>query len=555
MSSTTSNPTTEAARFVQALRSNDSLYQDYNDEFVVNGDVPPTAAALNEFFQKQGYQTTLSDVNAALASVSANDLSYWQGDYNTQLIDEGTPGPRILIQGGSITISGITINNYTFQQSTLTWSDSTNGNNGRLNFVSLVGLGSQLDPASDQDNKNASDDLVANPYIGPQFQGFFWAKGHNQPSDANLMGRMGKFPDPSSSTSASAAQTSQGPTQASSLPQWAGKYNIYTVDQTQQGPNIGIQLSTDTLTIDSSGNVSFSGVTIIQPTFNNDTLEWNSAAGNSSNAILKMRDDTIAGSDPDSPYTGDQFGGCFWTSGDQQPADFNWYGYVNGPSASSSGDTTGDQTDSGSDAGLTAPQTPQGAIQDMNGWSALVTLGNEAMNMYMQQQLGEAVIHALPYVWKALKFLFKGVSSLIQKFRNIAPKPTPAETEPSGADKPANGDAPKGEEGQASGNVNDSSGGSDANNAAENPGSAPNGKSIVVESGNPNQLGSKTVVVENPKPTTGPTNPNSQAGEPGERGGAGERGARVGEADSTLGKVLGDVEGVLGDIAKVAVFA
>lgn len=553
MSSVTSNPTAEATRFVQALRSDNTLYQEYNNEFVgSSGDAPPSTFALNEFLQSQGYQTTLSDVNAALASVSANDLSYWQGYYNTQLIDEGTPGPMIVIKGGKITISGTTINNYTFQQSTLTWADSNNGNNGRLSFASLVGLGSQLSPASGQDNRNASADVVANPYIGPQFQGFFWAKGRNQPSDANLMGRMGKFPDPSTSNSACATQTSQGPTQASSLPQWAGKYNIYAVDQTQKGPNIRIKLSTDTLTIDSSGNVSLSGVTIIQPTFNNDTLQWNSAAGNSSNAFLKMRDDTIAGSVPDSPYTGDQFVGCFWASGDQQPAKFNWYGYVNGPSAHSSDGTTGGQTNSGSKTGSTGPKTPQVPIQDMNGWSALVNLGNEAMNLYMQKQLGETVMHALPYIWKALKFLFKGVSFLIQKFRNTAPKPTPAETEPSGADEPTNSEAPKGEEGQGSGNVNDRSGGSDANNATENPEPIQNGGSIVVEPENPNQLGSRPVVVEPTKPTTGPAEPNGPAGE----------GGGAAEGESGFGKFLGeaekvgeDVGGVLEDLGEVAALA
>ncbi|CAI0650768.1 unnamed protein product [Colletotrichum noveboracense] len=433
MSSTAGTATPVATSFVQALRSNETLYQAYTNEFVSSSDdAPPSSDDVTKFIQSQGYDTNLADVNAALASVSAIDLSFWQGDYNTQFIDEGSTGPRVVIQAGVVTVLGTQINNYTFNNFTLAWTDSTNTSNGQITFASTVGLNPQSDPTSPSlQSTQGQDDTsagIANPYIGPQFQGFFWAQGRHQPSDANIWGRMGKFPEPTAS--ASAVSSSQGPTEASTLPQWAGTYKIYIVDQTKQGSVTNLQQSTNLVTIDASGNVTVNGTTIIQPTFNNDMLEWTSDAGNQSNAILKMRDATVAASE--APFTGNQFAGQYWAKSDPQPATYNWYGYVNGKSAPSSNNTAG------SGSASTSLGTPQTAVQDMNGWAALASLGSQAMNMYMQMKMGEAVIEllkkGLPLLWRGLKALFRGVNNLIQKFRGSAPEPTDAETElsPSG---------------------------------------------------------------------------------------------------------------------------
>ncbi|KAJ0335753.1 hypothetical protein KNSL1_013506 [Colletotrichum chrysophilum] len=120
-----------------------------------------------------------------------------------------------------------------------------------------------------------------------------------------------------------------------------------------------------------------------------------------------MRDATVAASD--APFTGNQFAGQYWAKSDPQPATYNWYGYVNGKSAPSSNNTAG------SGSASTSLGTPQTAVQDMNGWAALASLGSQAMNM-------------------GLKALFRGVNNLFQKFRGSAPEPTDAETElsPSG---------------------------------------------------------------------------------------------------------------------------
>ncbi|KAF4426459.1 hypothetical protein CGCF413_v012876 [Colletotrichum fructicola] len=191
MSSTAGTATPVATSFVQALRSNETLYQAYTNEFVSSSDdAPPSSDDVTKFIQSQGYDTNLADVNAALASVSANDLSFWQGDYNTQFIDEGSTGPRVVIQAGVVTVLGTQINNYTFNNFTLAWTDSTNTSNGQITFASMVGLNPQSDPTSPSlQSTQGQDDTsagIANPYIGPQFQGFFWAQGRHQPSDANI---------------------------------------------------------------------------------------------------------------------------------------------------------------------------------------------------------------------------------------------------------------------------------------------------------------------------------------------------------------------------------
>ncbi|KAI8177111.1 hypothetical protein K4K51_005763 [Colletotrichum sp. SAR 10_75] len=442
MSSTAVTATTEAKRFVQGLRNNETLYQAYIDEFESSSDnAPPSVDDVTNFIKSKGYSTTLPDVNAALASVSANDLSFWQGDYNTQFFDEGSPGPRVVIQAGIVTVMGKQINNPTFKGRKLTWTDSNNPSNGQLIFESMIGLNPQSDPTSPdlqppQEQNNGSAGIV-NPYIGPQFSGLLWARGRPQPSDANIWGRMGKFPDPSASDSA--VSSSQAPAQASTLPQWAGTYKVYVLDQTRQPP--GLKPTTTTLTIDTSGKVTVNGATITQPSFSNDQLEWTADTGNQSNAILNMRDATVAGSNAN--FTGDQFSGQFWAKGDPKPAAYNWYGYVNGQSAPTSGNNAG------SESASTSPGPTQGALQDMNGWAALVSLGSQAMNMYMQMKMGEAVIEflkkGLPILWRGLKALFKGVSNLIQKFRNNAPKPTEAETELSSSKPVENGGPAEGE--------------------------------------------------------------------------------------------------------------
>ncbi|KAI8281071.1 hypothetical protein K4K60_004446 [Colletotrichum sp. SAR11_57] len=139
MSSTAGTATPVATSFVQALRSNETLYQAYTNEFVSSSDdAPPSSDDVTKFIQSQGYDTNLADVNAALASVSANDLSFWQGDYNTQFIDEGSTGPRVVIQAGVVTVLGTQINNYTFNNFTLAWTDSTNTSNGQITFASMV---------------------------------------------------------------------------------------------------------------------------------------------------------------------------------------------------------------------------------------------------------------------------------------------------------------------------------------------------------------------------------------------------------------------------------
>ncbi|KAF5512963.1 hypothetical protein CGCA056_v012485 [Colletotrichum aenigma] len=425
MSSTAGTATPVATSFVHALRSNETLYQAYTNEFVSSSDdAPPSSDDVTKFIQSQGYDTNLADVNAALASVSANDLSFWQGDYNTQFVDEGSTGPRVVIQAGVVTVLGTQINNYTFNNFTLAWTDSTNTSNGQITFASMVDLNPQSDPTSPnlrttqgQDDTSAG---IANPYIGPQFQVFFGLK-----AAINL----------AMPISGVAWGNSQNPLQ------WAGTYKIYTVDQTKQGSVTNLQQSTNLVTIDASGNVTVNGTTINQPTFNNDMLEWTFDAGNQSNAIHKMRDATVAASD--APFTGDQFAGHYWAKSDPQPAAYNWYGYVNGQSAPSPNNTAGSGSASAS------PGTPQTAVQDMNGWAALASLGSQAMNMYMQMKMGEAVIEllkkGLPLLWRSLKALFRGVSNSIQKFRGSAPEPTGAETELSSSEPVENGEPVEGE--------------------------------------------------------------------------------------------------------------
>ncbi|KAH6880453.1 hypothetical protein B0T10DRAFT_581749 [Thelonectria olida] len=317
---------------------------------------PASYVAVSAWLQSTGYNTTLKAVNAEQEESYKNDLSLWQGNYNTQVTPSNEAGPNIVIQNGAATVNGTTINGVSLMNGVLTWTDAANSSNGQLSLLS------QLQSTILRPGYKHRDS--PKPYLGPQFQGFYWANGQQQPAQPNIIGRQGIFP------LSGAEQSSQEPLQASVLEQWGNRYQIYVTSSTSSG----VTRSPNTLTIDMGGSVSLNGTALVQRAFANDILQWTSDTGNTTNGFLLMRTDT----------TGTQFVGYYWVRGQPGPKTPNWWG--------ASSDNT---------------SALRSGVQDLNEWVTLRLAGAQAVQTCMQMKLGKIVLDVSPRslsgIWSGLR--------------------------------------------------------------------------------------------------------------------------------------------------------
>ncbi|KPM34465.1 hypothetical protein AK830_g12107 [Neonectria ditissima] len=391
-----SHSATDAARFMQAMRSDTTLNHGFLAVlFSGHSHAPASPQTVNSWLHERGFNTTLAAINTLLTDFHGNSLDFWQASYNTQFIGESTAGPAIVIKNGTVVAGDVVINDATLLNGVLSWEDNSNSSNGQLEMSSLSGIVPALDPSSPTFSlpspgqlAKGSSAAVPNAYIGPQFQGFYWGQGESKPIQANIQGRQGRFPLPAS------IQSPQGPLQASTISQWAATYQIYTPSSTS---NDSYELSPATLAIDASGNVMVDGTAINSPELTNDVLQWNSASGNSTSAQLWMRDNSVAGT-ADS-ISGNEFCGCFWASGTQQPTTVKWFGFAS-LDTSPSGQTF-------------SPDAANAAVQNLTGWADVVYLSIESTQLYLQMQMGEMIMNAdfkvLSTVWNSLGDVGVGV--------------------------------------------------------------------------------------------------------------------------------------------------
>ncbi|KAF5532703.1 hypothetical protein FNAPI_12878, partial [Fusarium napiforme] len=443
-----STPSTEAARFLAALQSSPSLSQAYLDSFTNSDGEMASPAQVTSWIQSQGYKTTMADVLSAQNDAQNNTLTPWQGVYNTQL--EGAIGPHILIKDNVIIVNGITINGPIVNNGIVSWSDSSNDSNAQFNFHPMTGVSPSLDTQlassqssspdaepSAESSENGSA-MIPNAYVGPQFTGFYWAKGWQKPSQINIQGRQGKFPRPSSlppsSNASSATATGQasistpvpapastppnvGPLQASPLDQWASTYDVWV-----STPSGLTQSNNDTFVINKSGKLTVNGISIIKPAFANDVLSWSTGDGNSSNGYFTMQDHTSASKT--SVVDGDQFMGRYWKQGQKEPVGNNWFGFAKPDGSSSTKSDGGSPISPVASPHIRNPSVIKNT-QNMNIWVTFKSIGLEAIHTYMMFKLGEALMKGvdkvLLYAWKAIRWVCIKIRQWWRNMRDNGP--------------------------------------------------------------------------------------------------------------------------------------
>ncbi|KAK6334123.1 hypothetical protein TWF696_002626 [Orbilia brochopaga] len=456
-----------ADQFIADLMNNGDLYDQYSTMTNLAAGATPDPTTVTNWLQQKGYNTTCSDLAAAMKIAHGKDLSFFSGMYNTQY-EDGTAGPTITISNGTVTVDQTVINFPTFNQGILSWTEQSETTNASLNMFKLVGLNLK------QANGSAQVGLVKNGYLGAQFRGTYWPKGAQKPSSPNFTGRQGKFPKwksstPANSGAAGTASTvtvspTKGPLQAATLKQWADTYRIYTLDPSTNHATP----TTNSLTIGKDGSVTYANVAIKVPRFSNDKLQWFVSDGNSLNVDINLSEKNL--STANSSWTGHQFYARNWGPGQQAPTTYNWFGAVS----------------AGFDPG---PVKQQG-----DGLAALAQVANRAIDIYlMQMQMKFYFDMAKMAFQKVLAPLFKKIVQRVKAWRK-GPEVENPEENPVEPTKP---------EVTESGEPNESG---DPNESGEPGGPGEPGEPSVEGTGEP--------TVETGEPTVETGEPTVETGEP-----------------------------------------
>ncbi len=240
-----------AEQFVIDMYSNQALVRQFLQVTKANFKGPHPRDTINHWLSEHGYQTTIRDVHAAEAAVTATMLLAWTGVYTSA---DGTLtvtvlGDPVTNDNSLVFVNASRITGFTFAASTLSWAASaSNPVSGSLAFSAPVPSGSAP--------------------VTRTVAGTIWPSGASEPASPN----------------ASLTETVPG---TNPLPVWVGQYTTTTAGA--PGPEVLV-----TATPPAKGapgvSVAVGGTPVPEYAFEGRTLTWASgsltfAAGNQPGAM------------------------------------------------------------------------------------------------------------------------------------------------------------------------------------------------------------------------------------------------------------------------------
>ena len=265
----------EALRFVNDSIADAAMTQEYQELIrIATDELKEGRCSERQFLDStrswlvnRGYLTTVPHVTTTVQGLA--DAPDWTGTY--QLYIETSPGayslgPLIILGSSSLTVDGITIQDYNLVVNSLSWS-AKNGNPSSASLTFFVNT---------KTNANS-------------FYGEYWTTAQPQPTDANAVGEA----------------VSSAP-----LSNWAATY--YTANL------VGNKWTKDSkLKVSADGTVNYNQ-TIQNYTYGGNELSWQMADGNAQNVVIAFSTNKSGKM---------EFYGFKWTTG-AKPAQANFSGIV-----------------------------------------------------------------------------------------------------------------------------------------------------------------------------------------------------------------------------------
>jgi hypothetical protein len=283
-----------ATSFLHVLIRNADLAHRYRQAVLEARDVVAADSMIVQSLRSFGYDVTPAALIAAEARSSSSDLDYWASRY--MVIADGRH--RVLTIGrGRVLLDGAPINNASFGQGRLRWSEvDANDSSGSLDFRLVFGS-----------QENVSD------YVGPQCSGEIWQPGSQQPSRPNTFGKVYIFTQ----------QALADPLATDPFATWEGNYTTYIRERAGwvQGPSLVIGHEGE------SPTVTYGDRRIESWTFSSNALRWEGGRGEqTSGAITFLHLGSANG-----PVGSSRFAGKVWTRIADIPREMNIYGQVGKP--------------------------------------------------------------------------------------------------------------------------------------------------------------------------------------------------------------------------------
>lgn len=192
--------TPEALRFVANLMNSPDLMAAFNTVVMTPAaSVAAYNAAITAFLSGKGYSCTAQQVFAAFSTMRAKTFAYWTGSYTTWLTGDGgisvrddtaaVPepafGPVLVVTSEGVTMDGVAITNFSYDNNALTWSTADgNATSASLQFGTVT-------------RATLDDDFTGNECFGTIT--YPSAGGQGEAGTYSLYGRSASSPGPAGS--------------------------------------------------------------------------------------------------------------------------------------------------------------------------------------------------------------------------------------------------------------------------------------------------------------------------------------------------------------------
>jgi len=177
-----------AQKFFQELLTDPAIAKAYGE--IVKANIGTDGTAITKWLTAQGYPDISPKlIYIAMEQMKDHNMAFWTGIYGLTSLstDKKTfkEGPVLIIEGSSsVLLDGVAISDFTYSQSKLSWTTSSNPTAASINFTQVTGV--------------TGKPLPAGTYIGNEFSGTLTTDGSDYPIWAGKIGQKPTYKPPAS---------------------------------------------------------------------------------------------------------------------------------------------------------------------------------------------------------------------------------------------------------------------------------------------------------------------------------------------------------------------